>query len=305
MKEIKEINGNSINLEFSISSDLSNVKKIVFCKNCNFLLKFENLLENAKLINFRDPVYSNCYNPFGLFRNDTEILEFANKIVDLNPEHGDTASIQATILSSIMFYLVKYRPKEEQNFVSILKMLRASDSHERHNINDPGHDKTPLERIFDEVEKRDPCSIALRQFQISWLMDTKNFDLCVAKLYAWLQFLALKDNTNAFNIINEILLDDSIIIVVLPENNLKINMLKELFYFQFGKLERTKSQTLEYYKRNIYFDNINDVEKEKIIENFDNEFVNFFDLKYEKKEYDPDEYGIVLKKWENSEKTLL
>ena len=54
-----------------------------------------------------------------------------------------------------------YRPKEEQNFTSIMKLLRAAEVNE----NDPNA-KSSLDRIFDQVAIDDPDSIALKQYQI-------------------------------------------------------------------------------------------------------------------------------------------
>ena len=110
--------------------------------------------------------HSNCYNPFNYIRDDLGVLILINCLIkNTNPDGksgGDPfwEKSETALLQALMFYLIKYRPKEEQNFTSIMKLLRAAEVDE----NNPNV-KSPLDRIFDEVEKRDPGSIALKQYQ--------------------------------------------------------------------------------------------------------------------------------------------
>jgi type IV secretory pathway TraG/TraD family ATPase VirD4 len=69
-------------------------------------------------------------------------------------EKSETALLQA-----LVFYLIKYRPKHQQNFTSVMKLLRAAEVDE----NDASK-KSKLDRIFDEVAAKDPSSIALKQY---------------------------------------------------------------------------------------------------------------------------------------------
>ena len=56
-------------------------------------------------------------------------------------------------------YLYKYRPKEEQNLISVMKLLRASE------INRSKTEvKSPLDRIFDEVVTHDSASMAFKYY---------------------------------------------------------------------------------------------------------------------------------------------
>ena len=118
-----------------------------------------------KCFNLVEMKHSNCYNPFNYIRDDLGVLILINCLIkNTNPEGksgGDPfwEKSETALLQALMFYLIKYRPKEEQNFTSIMKLLRAAEVDE----NNPNI-KSPLDRLFDEVEKRDKNSIALKQY---------------------------------------------------------------------------------------------------------------------------------------------
>ena len=118
-----------------------------------------------KCFNLVEMKHSNCYNPFNYIRDDLGVLILINCLIkNTNPDGksgGDPfwEKSETAILHALMIYLIKYRPKEQQNFRSIMKLLRAAEVDE----NNPNV-KSPLDRIFDEVAKRDANSIALKQY---------------------------------------------------------------------------------------------------------------------------------------------
>ena len=118
-----------------------------------------------KVFNLVEMKYSNCYNPFNYVRDDLGVLMLINCLIKNTNKEGQSGGdpfwekSETALLQALMFYLIKYRPKEEQNFTSIMKLLRAAEVDE----NNPNV-KSPLDRIFDEVQKKDPGSIALKQY---------------------------------------------------------------------------------------------------------------------------------------------
>lgn len=118
-----------------------------------------------KIFNLVEMRHSNCYNPFNYIRDDLGVLMLINCLIKNTNKEGQSGGdpfwekSETALLQALMFYLIKYRPKEEQNFTSIMKLLRAAEVDE----NNPNV-KSPLDRIFDEVAKRDPNSIALKQY---------------------------------------------------------------------------------------------------------------------------------------------
>ena len=128
-----------------------------FLKGQGYTIKVFNLVEMAK---------SDCYNPFNYIRDDLGVLMMINCLIKNTTPGGRSApdpfweKSETALLQALCFYLVKYRPKEEQNFTSVMKLLRAAEINE----NNPSA-KSKLDLIFDEVARNDPNSIALKQYQ--------------------------------------------------------------------------------------------------------------------------------------------
>lgn len=118
-----------------------------------------------KVFNLVDMQHSNCYNPFNYIRDDLGVLMLVNCLIKNTTPAGASKGdpfwekSETALLQALIFYLIKYRPKEEQNFTSVMKLLRAAEVDE----NNPNA-KSPLDRLFDEVARIDPKSIALKQY---------------------------------------------------------------------------------------------------------------------------------------------
>jgi type IV secretion system protein VirD4 len=127
-----------------------------FLVNQGYDVKVFNLVEMAK---------SDQYNPFNYIRDDLGVLMMINCLIkNTNPDGksgGDPfwEKSETALLQALCFYLIKYCPKHQQNFTSVMKLLRAAEVDE----NNPAM-KSKLDRIFDEVASRDPNSIALKQY---------------------------------------------------------------------------------------------------------------------------------------------
>lgn len=119
-----------------------------------------------KVFNLVEMQKSNCYNPFNYIRDDVGVLMLINCLIRNTNPAGQTSSdpfwekSETALLQALCFYLIKYRPKEEQNFTSVMRLLRAAEVDEQN----PGK-KSKLDRIFDEVAVKDPTSIAYKQYQ--------------------------------------------------------------------------------------------------------------------------------------------
>lgn len=128
-----------------------------FLKRQGYEIKVFNLVEMTK---------SDCYNPFNYIRDDLGVLMMINCLIkNTNPAGQSTSDpfwekSETALLQALCFYLIKYRPKHEQNFTSVMKLLRAAEINEQN-----PNAKSKLDKIFDEVEKNDPNSIALKQYQ--------------------------------------------------------------------------------------------------------------------------------------------
>ena len=122
-----------------------------------YKIKVFNLVEMAK---------SDRYNPFNYINDDLGVLIMINCLIkNTNPSGksgGDPfwEKCETALLQALCFYLIKYAKKEQRNFTSVMKLLRAAEVDE----NNPNK-KSQLDKIFDEVAIKDPDSIALKQYQ--------------------------------------------------------------------------------------------------------------------------------------------
>ena len=111
--------------------------------NAKFKEKYIKLIKNE--IKFKDAV-----------KDDEELYDFCVYICKSNNLNNG----EEILFSALTFYLYKYRPIEEQDLKSIMKLLRAMNEGQNR-LNNLDF-KSPTDRIFDEVEKRDPASMALK-----------------------------------------------------------------------------------------------------------------------------------------------
>lgn len=120
-----------------------------------------------KVFNLVDMKHSNCYNPFNYIRDDLGVLMLINCLIkNTTPANAKSSDpfwekSETALLQALIFYLIKYRPKHEQNFTSVMKLLRAAKVDE----NNPSAESA-LDIIFKEVARKDPNSIALKQYMV-------------------------------------------------------------------------------------------------------------------------------------------
>ena len=240
----------------------SNKGNIVICNNYSFLSDYNidknftsKVGKNFSVLNFKEPEYSARFNPFSNFSSNIEIINFSKRIINFISSDGESDTLaQATILSALMLYLFKYRPKEEQNFTSIMKLLHVAKVDENNS-----NVKSPLDRIFDEIEKRDPGSIAFKQYQIRYLLNGTEFNFHISRLYSYFSIFNEKsvgDFSNHQNIdFRNIFSGEENLIIILPDNDSNFAYIKEMFILCFK--ERYNSyclETLKYPILNFFMD---------------------------------------------------
>lgn len=154
------------------------VKPNILQYNCSYVItdpagelletQGKGLIENGykiKVFNLVDMKHSNCYNPFNYIRDDLGVIMLINCLIKNTTPPGQKSGdpfwekSETALLQALMFYLIKYRPKHEQNFTSVMKLIRAAEIDE----NDPNAE-SPLDSIFKMVARKDPTSIALKQY---------------------------------------------------------------------------------------------------------------------------------------------
>ena len=154
------------------------VKPNILQANCNYVITDPagELLESTgrflesegyeiKVFNLVEMTKSDRYNPFAYIRDDVGVLMMINCLIKNTTPVGQSGGdpfwekSETALLQALVFYLIKYRPKHQQNFTSVMKLLRAAEIDE----NNPNA-KSKLDKIFDDVAVSDPNSIALKQY---------------------------------------------------------------------------------------------------------------------------------------------
>lgn len=136
-------------------------KNIICLSNNNkiFAQKFEDLKKNGYDIRLVDFVNLNAdgYSPFHYITSERDIVEFSNQFI-VNIHKKKDINI---LFCALTAFLLKYRPKNEQNFMSLIKTL-STLAFTKNNKNCA----TIIDRLFSEVEKRDPNGVAIRQYKM-------------------------------------------------------------------------------------------------------------------------------------------
>ncbi len=109
---------------------------------------------------------SHCYNPFAYLRDDNDIQRLVTNLFKNTTPKGsqsqdpfwDQAAMM--LLLALVFYLHYEAPEDEQNFPMVMEMIRAGEVRE--------NDDTfisPLDELFDRLEKRNPEHIAVKYYR--------------------------------------------------------------------------------------------------------------------------------------------
>ena len=109
---------------------------------------------------------SHCYNPFAYLRDDNDIQRLVTNLFKNTTPKGsqsqdpfwDQAAMM--LLLALVFYLHYEAPEDEQNFPMVMEMIRAGEVRE----NDDTF-TSPLDELFDRLEKRNPEHIAVKYYR--------------------------------------------------------------------------------------------------------------------------------------------
>ena len=120
-----------------------------------------------KVIDLIDMPRSHGYNPFHYIQSDKDILKLiTNLIRNTTPKGSQPADpfwekSETALLEALMLYLYHYAPEDEQNFTMVMEMLTYAEVKE-----DDEEYESPLDELFHHLERSDPDSLALKQYQI-------------------------------------------------------------------------------------------------------------------------------------------
>ena len=107
------------------------------------------------------------YNPFRYIRDDNDVISLIeNLIKSTTPKDARTGDVfwtkaESALLQALIFFLYHEAPEEDRNFGMVLQMLRHNEVRENSE-----KFRSRMDRMFEEVIRKDPDSIAGKQYTI-------------------------------------------------------------------------------------------------------------------------------------------
>lgn len=180
---------------------------------------------------------SHCYNPFVYLENDNDIQKLVTNLFKSTTPKGsqsqdpfwDTSA--SMLLLALIFYLHYEAPEDEQNFPMVMEMLRAGAiENEEENTN------TALDRLFGDLEAKNPDHIALKYYYNYHSGAAKTLKSIQITLAARLEKFNL-DSLAALTITDELDLRSlgerkTALFALIPDNDTSFNFLVSILYTQ-------------------------------------------------------------------------
>lgn len=129
---------------------------------CGKLLQREGYkIKILNTINFKK---SMKYNPFAYIHSEKDILKLVTTLITNTKgegKSGDDFWVKAETLlyTALIGYIYYEAPEEERNFNTLIEFINASEVRE-----DDENFKNPVDRLFEQLEKKDPDHFAVRQY---------------------------------------------------------------------------------------------------------------------------------------------
>ena len=177
------------------------------------------------------------YNPFNYIHSDKDIEVLVTTLISNttppDKQGGDPfwEKSETALLVALIAYLYHYTTKNCQNFSNVMRLMRAADINE----NDSSA-RSPLDCIFEEVEKYDPESFAVKQYKTFKMGAGKTLKGILISCAVRLQAFDLEDVANLTDT-DDIDLDSigdekTALFILLPTGEKTFNFLASLMYSQ-------------------------------------------------------------------------
>ena len=122
---------------------------------------------DVRVLNLVNLEQSDGYNPFCYLRDEKDVLKLVNNLIQSTTPKGSHESdpfwtkAETALLQAIILMLFQEAPEYEQNFSMVMRVLEYAEVREE----DEGH-VSPLDLLFESIERRRPDSVAVRQYKV-------------------------------------------------------------------------------------------------------------------------------------------
>ena len=194
-----------------------------------------------KVIDLIDMPKSHGYNPFHYIQSDKDILKLITNLIRNTTPKGSQSmdpfweKSETALLEALMLYLYHYAPEDEQNFTMVMEMLTYAEVKE-----DDEEYESPLDELFHHLERSDPDSLALKQYQIYKQAAGKTAKSILISVGVRLAAFNL-DSMASLTRYDELELDKigerkTALFAVIPDNDSTFNFLVGMLYTQLFQM---------------------------------------------------------------------
>ena len=120
-----------------------------------------------KVIDLINMNRSHGYNPFAYIKDDKDVLKLITNLISTTTPKGSQSNdpfwekSETALLEALCLYLLNEAPEDEQNFTMVMEMIVAAEPKE-----DDEDYMSPLDHLFNDLEKDKPESLAVKQYKI-------------------------------------------------------------------------------------------------------------------------------------------
>ena len=137
-------------------------KGSVVCEVGKLLERNNYKLKIFNTINFKKSMH---YNPFAYIHSEKDILKLVTTLITNTKGDGKSGDefwtkAETLLYCALIGYIHYEAPPEEQNFTTLLEFINAMEVRE-----DDEEYKNPVDRMFEELEAREPNHFAVRQYK--------------------------------------------------------------------------------------------------------------------------------------------
>ena len=137
-------------------------KGSVVCEVGKLLERNNYKIKIFNTINFKKSMH---YNPFAYIHSEKDILKLVTTRITNTKGDGKSGDefwtkAETLLYTALIGYIHYEAPPEEQNFTTLLEFINAMEVRE-----DDEEYKNPVDRMFDELEEKDPNHFAVRQYK--------------------------------------------------------------------------------------------------------------------------------------------
>ena len=178
-----------------------------------------------------------CYNPFVYLRDDNDVQRLVTNLFKSttpkdsksNDPFWDTAA--SMLLMAFILYLKYEAPPEEQNFSTVMELLRAAEVRE-----EDEEYQSPVDELFDRLEMKQPDHIAVKYYRDYRSGSAKTLKSIQITLAARLEKFNLRSLT-ALTATDELDLPSLgekkvALFALIPDNDTSFNFLVSILYTQ-------------------------------------------------------------------------